>query len=220
MRISSFLIILLTSLFVASCSSVYKKHYENGYTFIKHKKKITNQVEVKKPDLQERTLTAISQETKKEKAIEQKKAEDQYQTYHKSLSKIQNNKAGKLLSSINKFTLKKIDALKPDTVYRKEPPKKTELSSSIQDKSQTALIFAIVSLPSFFLVWLLSLIPAIIALMMVQKAKAMAKLTGEPLPSNVNTAKIIAWVTIGLNALSLLLILLYILLIIILLASI
>lgn len=122
MRISSFLIILLTSLFVASCSSVYKKHYENGYTFIKHKKKITNQVEVKKPDLQERTLTAISQETKKEKAIEQKKAEDQYQTYHKSLSKIQNNKAGKLLSSINKFTLKKIDALKPDTVYRKEPP--------------------------------------------------------------------------------------------------
>jgi hypothetical protein len=177
-------------------------------------------VQVKIPDLQERTLNAISQQSQKDKAAELNKEQGNYQTYHKSLNSIENNKPGKLLTSINKITLKKIDALKADTVYRKEPAKNSESNSSIQDKSQTALIFAIVSLPAFFLVWLISLIPAIIALTMVRKAKAMAKLTGEPLPSNVNTAKIIAWVTIGLNALSLLLILLYILLIVLLFATI
>jgi uncharacterized protein YxeA len=39
MRISQQLIIFLIAIVFASCSSVYKKHYDNGYTFLKHKKK-------------------------------------------------------------------------------------------------------------------------------------------------------------------------------------
>ena len=94
------------------------------------------------------------------------------------------------------------------------------MSSDVNDKAQTALILSIVSIGAFFLLWFLSLIPAIIALSMVKKAKAMAKLSGQEAPSNANTAKILAWVTIGLNVLSLLLILLYILFIILLFATI
>ena len=68
--------------------------------------------------------------------------------------------------------------------------------------------------------FVLSLIPAIIALVMVKKAEEIAKLSGESTPSNANAAKIIAWVTIGLNLLAILIIILYLLLILIILGGI
>lgn len=211
-------IVILSS--ISSCSSVYKKHYDKGFTLLQHKKQAHRELSGKAPDIQHKTITALNQDIKKQKAEEQKKAEKSYQTLHKSLNKIENNAPGRVLSSINKFSLKKIEALKTDTLYRKEPLKNSNTSLEIRDKAQNALIFAIVSIVTFWFLWIFSLIPAIIALAMVKKANAMAKLNGDALPSDANTARIIAWVTIGLNLLSLLIVILYILFIIILLAGI
>jgi hypothetical protein len=55
---------------------------------------------------------------------------------------------------------------------------------------------------------------------MARKANAMAKLNGEPLPNDARIAKILAWVTIGLNLLAILLLLLYLIFIIILIGGI
>lgn len=220
MRSSKQLIIFLIAIVFASCSSVYKKHYDNGYTFFKHKKKAQVENAQIAKNIQQKSIEEINSNLKSEKEKEQRKAEKSYQTYHRSIDKIENNASGRLLTSINKFTLKKIETLKPDTIYRKEPPKQGNKSSDVKDKAQTALILAIVSIVAFWLVWILSLIPAIIAITMAKKAKAMAQLSGEEMPNDANTAKIIAWITIGLNLLSILVILLYILFIIILFATI
>lgn len=220
MRYNNHFLVLIIALIITSCGSVYKKHYDNGYTIIKHKKKGNEQLATKPKDIQQKSVNELSFDLQTEKQIEQKKAEKTFQTYHKSLNKIENNAPGRVLTSINKLTLNKIESLKADTVYRKAPAKEGNMSSDVDDKAQTALILSIVSIGAFFLLWFLSLIPAIIALSMVKKAKAMAKLSGQEAPSNANTAKILAWVTIGLNVLSLLLILLYILFIILLFATI
>ena len=220
MRISNFLLLLLMALFMASCSSVYKKHYDNGYTFIKHKRNATNQIVAKKPDIQQRTLNEIKLEVKKDKVTEQKKAEKTYQTYHRSLNKIENNAPGKMLTSINKFVLRKMEALKTDTIYRKTPPKGNNPNSESSKKAQNALIFAIVSIAVIWFLWILSLIPALIALSMAKKAKAIAKINGETEPEGAKAARIIALVTVCLNAISLIIIILYILLIILLLSGI
>lgn len=220
MKSIHFVLLLFFAFLLNSCSSIYKKHYDHGYTFIKHKKKSNAEVARKTNDIQQKSLNEISLEIKKEKQLEQTKSEETYQTYHKSLDKIQNNAPARLISSINKFSLRKIESLKADTLYRKEPVKSGSISEAVMDKSRTAMILAIVSLVVFWLLFVLSLIPAFIALSMVKKASAMAKLNGEALPSEANTAKIIAWVTIGLNLAALLLIILYILLILLILASI
>jgi hypothetical protein len=137
--------------------------------------------------------------------LEQKKAEETYQTYHKSLDKIQSNPPARLLSNINKFSLRKMESLKTDTLYRKEPIKSGSMAEAINNKARTAMVLAIISLVVFWLLFVLSLIPALIALAMAKKANSMAKLNGDSLPNDANTAKIIAWVTIGLNLLALLL---------------
>lgn len=218
----SFLAALVFFVTISACNSVYKKHYSSGYTLLKHKNNTSAKVAANQKSLQEKTVQIIEKDIAEAKKEEQQKAEKSYQTYHKSLNKIENNVPGKLLSGINKLTLKKIDALKADTIYRKVPPKSGNQNSSVevQDKAQMAMIFGIVSLASFFLVWILSLIPAIIALVMAKKANAMAKLNGDELPKEANLAKILAWVSIGLNILSFLIILLYLILVIILFASI
>ena len=215
MRISQQLIIFLIAIVFASCSSVYKKHYDNGYTFLKHKKKANVQNSQIAKDLQQKSIGELNANLKLEKEKEQKKAEKSYQTYHKSLEKIENNASGRLLTSINKFTLKKIEALKPDTIYRKEPAKSGAMSEDVKNKAQVALILAIVSIVIVWFVAFLSLIPAIIALVMAKKAAAMAKLSGEAPPNDANTAKILAWVTIGINILALLILILWIMFIII-----
>jgi len=214
MRNLSLILTCFLALLIASCSSVYKKHYDNGFTFIKHKKKTNVEVATKKQDLQQNSVAIINQNAQNDKLLEQKKADKSFQTYHKNIDKINNNAPGRLLSSINKFSLNKIQSLKPDTLYRKEPAKSNPMNDATKNKAQAALVFGIVSIVAFWFLWILSLIPAIIALSMAKKANAMAKLNGEPPPSDANTAKILAWVTIGLNLLSLLIILLYIMLII------
>lgn len=220
MRLSILFLGFVIALLSTSCNSVYKKHYGNGYTFLPQKKKAPVEAAAKNKNIQQKALEEISLDIKKEKQKEQKKAEQSYHTYHKSLDKVENNAPARFLSSINKFTTKKIEALKRDTIYRKEPAKPGSMSEAVKDKSQNALIFAIVSIVTFWFLWLLSLIPAIIALSMAKKAIAMAKLSGDTVPSDANTAKIIAWVTIGLNLLSIVVIVLYILLLLLLIASI
>jgi len=217
MRFTQQILVLLIALVFASCSSVYKKHYDNGYTFLKHKKKAQVQNSQHAKDIQQKSIQELNANLKLEKEKEQKKAEKSYQTYHKSIDKIENNAPGRLLSNVNKFTLKKIEALKPDTIYRKEPAQSNAMSSSVKNKAQTALILAIASIVLVWFLIFLSLIPAIIALSMAKKAEAMAKLSGDAPPNDANTAKIIAWVTVGLNLLAILLIILWLLLVIILL---
>jgi hypothetical protein len=220
MKTYQFILLMSIAFLLDSCGSIYKKHYDNGYTFLSHKKKSKTELLSKSENLQQKSLNELSQEIKKEKQLEQKKSEETYQTYHKSLAKIQNNKPARLLSSINKFSLKKMESLKTDTLYRKEPNKGSSMAQSINDKARVAMILAIISLVLFWLLFILSLIPAIIALTMAKKANSMAKLNGDVMPSDANTAKIIAWVTIGLNMLALLLIIFYILFIILLFATI
>jgi hypothetical protein len=55
---------------------------------------------------------------------------------------------------------------------------------------------------------------------MIKKAEGIAKLNGESMPDNASAARIIAWVTIGLNILAILLIILWVLLVLILLGGI
>jgi hypothetical protein len=215
-----FLLIISFAFLMNSCGSVYKKHYDNGYTFMKHKKKPNQQIAVKSSDLQQKSLDIVSQEIKKEKEIEQKKSELSFQTYHKSLNKIENNGPARLISSINKISLRKISALKTDTIYRKLPAKGDINSQIVKKKSEAALVFALISIVTFWFLFVLSLIPAIIALVMIKKAEGIAKLNGESMPDNASAARIIAWVTIGLNILAILLIILWVLLVLILLGGI
>ena len=93
------------------------------------------------------------------------------------------------------------------------------MSDAVESKARTALILSIVSIALVWFIWILALIPAIIALAMAKKANAMAKLSGEAMPSEANTAKIIAWVTIGLNILFSIILLLYIALVLLILSS-
>jgi len=219
MKNKLFIIFSLFAFVFASCNSIYKKHYNNGYTFIKHNKKSKVEVAKKEQTLQEKSIAIVQRETETEKHNAQINAEKTFQTYHKSLDKIQNNAPGRLLSSINKISIDKIDALKSNKLYRKQQPKDDSASKALNDKTQTALILAIVSIVSFFLLSFLSLIPAIIALAFAKKATAMAQLNGVPVPSDVKTAKVLAWITIGLNILMLILIALYLLLIILIISS-
>jgi preprotein translocase subunit SecF len=172
MRYNNHFLVLIIALIITSCGSVYKKHYDNGYTFIKHKKKAQMQNSQIAKDLQQKSIGELNANLKLEKEKEQKKAEKSYQTYHKSLEKIENNAPGRVLTSINKFTLKKIEALKPDTVYRKEPAKSGAMSEDVKNKAQVALILAIVSIVIVWFVAFLSLIPAIIALVMAKEGSS------------------------------------------------
>jgi uncharacterized protein YcfL len=217
MKTYHFLLVLSFFILVNSCGSIHKKHYDNGFTFIKHKKKSSAALSAKTKDLQQKSLNEISQEIKKEKQQEQKIADETYHSYHKTLDKIQNHPTSRLLSSINKFSLRQIKPLKTDTLYRKEPIKKSSMPEEVNNKARTALVLAIISIVVFWFLFILSLIPALIALSMARKAESMAKLYGDSLPSDANTAKIIAWVTIGLNLLMILLIILYVILLLLLL---
>ncbi len=192
-----------------SCSSVYKKHYDNGFTFMKHNKKVNPVKSNKSKDLQEHSIVVLNDEIKKEKQKEQKKAEENYQTYHKYSNKIQNNAPGRVLSSINKIALKKIDALKPDTIYRKEPASNDILQKKVEEKANDALTVSFFAFVLFLSLFFLSLIPAFIAISMAKKAEAMAKLNGQPVPSDAHSAKTLAFFIIGLNAFLLTLLILY-----------
>jgi hypothetical protein len=220
-KIINLLLLFALIIVVPACNAVYKKHYSNGYTFLNHKKNKDIAISEKQLNLQNNTIHNIDKDIVKEKLKEQQKAEQSYRTYHKYLNKIENNASGKFLAGINKLSLKKIDALKADTIYRKEPPKKGNYNSSadVKDKAQLAMIFGIVSLASFFVVWILSLIPAVIALIIAKKAITMAKLSGEEMPSDAKTARLLALISIGLNILSIVLVLLYLLLVIILISA-
>jgi hypothetical protein len=225
MKSKQFLILISLAFLFNSCGSIYKKHYESGYTFIKHKKKSSPEVATKSIDLQQNTLNVVSQQIKKEKETELKESKANYHTYHSELFKGKKGTPIRLTSNTNNFSMSKIGALKRDTIYRKEPPKSVPVSDAVSNKAQASLIFSIVSVAVFFLflfffLFILSLIPAIIALVMARKANAMAKLNGEPLPNDARIAKILAWVTIGLNLLAILLLLLYLIFIIILIGGI
>ena len=212
------IIIIAIALVLNSCGSVYKKHYGNGFTFIKHNKKENPIKSNKNKDLQEHSIALLNDDIKKEKEKEQKVAEENYQTYHKYTNKIQNNVTGRILSSINKVTLKKIDALKPDTIYRKEPASNDILQKKVEEKANDALTVALFSLVAFLTLSFLSLIPAFVAISMAQKAEAMAKLNGKPMPSDAHSAKTLAFFIIGLNALLITFIFLYIVFIVLLIA--
>lgn len=215
-----FLLIISIPFLMTACGSVYKKHYDNGYTFFKHKRKAGQPTALKKIEIQQQSIDFIHKGIKKEKDIAQKSATKNYQTYHKAINKIENNAPARLLSSINSISLKKINALKLDTIYRKSPPKSDINANVIKKKSEASLVFAIISIIIFWFLFLISLVPAIIALVMVKKAEALAKLNGDTLPSTANAARIIAWVTIGLNILAVFILILYLLLLLVILGGI
>jgi hypothetical protein len=77
---------------------------------------------------------------------------------------------------------------------------------------------ALFSLVAFLTLSFLSLIPAFVAISMAQKAEAMAKLNGKPMPSDAHSAKTLAFFIIGLNALLITFIFLYIIFIVLLIA--
>lgn len=220
MKKITFLPIVLFVFFISSCGSIYKKQHGNGYTFIKHKKEVSNQIaKNKQPSIQEKSLIEITEQLKQQKNNESKQIAKQSQNLHKQIAKNKTTSTDRLLSQINAKTLNTIAKLKPDTVYRKEPAKKGKGYSRTpaEQKANEALIFAIAGLASFFILTLLSLIPTIIALSMVKKANAIAKISGEAMPEDARLAKIIAYIALGLNLFFLLLIILYIILIIVLL---
>lgn len=211
----SLLIILLT-FFIASCSSVYKKHYSNGYTLLKHKSKSKPAFVDTKAGIPQNAINLINEQIIQQKQVEQKQIESKFQTFHKANENgsLKNTKLS-FTTSTNKFAIDKIEPLKTDTLYRKQAPNKGQTSSANATQlARTAVLLATISLVAFFLVWILSLIPAIIAIVMARRAESIAKLNGDPVLPDVKSARTIAWVTIGLNLLVFLLILLYVALVI------
>jgi hypothetical protein len=219
MKSIRFWLVISFAFLISACGTIYKKHYDNGYTFIKHKKKQTAEIPNKTLNLQENSIDLISKKINEDKVQEHKKSASSFQTYHKQLNKTQKKTQALFSSNANKFSFNKIEALKTDTLYRKEPIKNNAVAESIKIKSQNALILGIISLIVFlvflfFYLFILSLIPAIIALVMVKKINSTAKLNGEKVPSSANAARVLAWITIGLNILAFLLFLLVIVLLI------
>jgi uncharacterized membrane protein SpoIIM required for sporulation len=84
------------------------------------------------------------------------------------------------------------------------------LQKKIEEKANDALTVALFSFVAILTLSFLSLIPAFVAISMAQKAEAMAKLNGQPVPSDARSAKTLAFFIIGLNALLVALIFLYI----------
>jgi hypothetical protein len=218
-KLTHFLLIV-SVFFIAGCGSLHKKRYDNGYTFLKHKKKAKVEAIVRHRSIQDNTIATVKKDVSSHKQIEVKKSEKSFQTYHKNIEKINKNAPLRLLTTINTISLKKIQSLKADTLYRKEPSRGNGVSEAIDKKAQNALILAVVSVTTVWFLWFLTLIPAIISLAMVKKTNEMAKLNGQALPVNANAARIIAWVTIGLNAFIIFLIVLYVLFLILLLGTI
>ena len=60
------IIIIAIALVLNSCGSVYKKHYGNGFTFIKHNKKENPIKSNKNKDLQEHSIALLNDDIKKE----------------------------------------------------------------------------------------------------------------------------------------------------------
>lgn len=212
--------LLLSILLLPSCSNVYKRHYDNGYTILKRNKNQHKQIVHHKDNIQENTVNVIGEKIREDKKVAQIDAQKSFQTYHKSLNQPERKKQNKLLSSLNRVPLIKNLALSADTVYRKEPPKNNQTKSNSSEKVQIALVLSIISICVVWFIWFLALIPALIALSMIKKAAATAKLNGEVLSNEADIAKVLAWITIGLNILMLFLVLLYVSIILIALSAI
>lgn len=204
------LVFLLFIFLLPSCSNVYKRHYDHGYTILKNKKRHHKEIVHHKDNIQENTINVIGEKIIDEKKVAEIDAQKSFQTLHKTLNQPEAKIKSKLWTSLNKIQLAKNYTLSADTVYRKEPPKNSQVKSNTTEKVQIALVLSIISICTVWLIWPFALIPAIIALSMIKKASATAKLNGEILSYEAEITKVLAWITIGLNILLLLLVMLYI----------
>ena len=223
-------LLMVAILLGSACNSVYKKHYGNGYTFLKKSQKSNTNIDRDNKNTQQQSIVVIEDKIKKEKEKDVSKAEQSFETIHKKLNHSDegyNQKADR--------SKRLIAALKPLFPLSQEPKKSSNLSTpdkkpdvEANEYAQIALILAVAAIISFFLasfVSILALFPlsglfglgslilAIVSLVMAKRAKRIANLNGFDIPQNAKIAKILSWIVLGFNILALLLLILIVFLI-------
>jgi hypothetical protein len=159
-----------------------------------------------------------------------RKAEKSFETIHRKIN--QANEGQRNTAERKKKITASSEHLKPAISALRNaknlsvPDKKPEADA--EELADNALILAIISIGSFFLSGLFSLIAflplsgllgiaslvlAIISLVLAKRAKRLAELNGFSVPAKVTTAKVLSWIVIGLNILAFLLLILLVILI-------
>lgn len=223
-------LLMVAILLGSACNSVYKKHYGNGYTFLKKSQKSNTNIDRDNKNTQQQSIVLLEDKIKKEKEKDVSKAEQSFETIHKKLNHSDEGDNEKLERS-----KRLIAALKPLFPTSQEPKKSSNLSTpdkkpdvEANEYAQIALILAVAAIISFFLasfVSILALFPlsglfglgslilAIVSLVMAKRAKRIANLNGFDIPQNAKIAKILSWIVLGFNILALLLLILIVFLI-------
>jgi len=223
-------LLMVAILLVSACNSVYKKHYGNGYTFLKksHHSKTHHTKDNK--GLQQQSIDVVKDAIKENKNRDVSKAEQSFETLHKK-----SNQCGQLNNQKADRSKPLIAAVEHLPSLSKEVRKLSNLS--IPDKKPeaeanklalTALILALASicsilffcLVSFLTIYPLSvlfglgsLILAIVSLVFAKGAKRIAELNGLVMPNNATIARFLSWTVIGFHILALLLLMLIVFLI-------
>jgi hypothetical protein len=223
-------LLMVAILLGSACNSVYKKHYGNGYTFLKKSQKSNTNIDRDNKNTQQQSIVVIEDKIKKEKEKDVSKAEQSFETIHKKLNHSDegyNQKADR--------SKRLIASLKPLFPLSQESKKSSILSTpdkkpdvEANQYAEIALILAVAAVISFFLasfVSILALFPlsglfglgslilAIVSLVMAKRAKRIANLNGFDIPQNAKIAKILSWIVLGFNILALLLLILIVFLI-------
>jgi hypothetical protein len=223
-------LLMVAILLGSACNSVYKKHYGNGYTFLKKSQKSNTNIDRDNKNTQQQSIVLLEDKIKKEKEKDVSKAEQSFETIHKKLNHSDEGYNQKVARS-----KRLIAALKPLFPLSQEPKKSSILSTpdkkpdvEANEYAQIALILAVAAIISFFLasfVSILALFPlsglfglgslilAIVSLVMAKRAKRIANLNGFDIPQNAKIAKILSWIVLGFNILALLLLILIVFLI-------
>jgi hypothetical protein len=236
----------------SACNSVYKKHYGNGYTFLKKSQKSnTHNAKVNK-GVQQQSINLLREGIKENKNRDASMAEQSFETIHRNINQIEEGhqniaeRSKKITGSsihINPATSEihnfKTESVPHNSIEDKSnselfvagglPDNKTnKLDPALEALADKALLLAQISIGSFILGGLLSLIAllplsgllglgslvlAIVSLVYAKRAKILAELNGFMVPSKVNTAKGLSWTVIGFNILALLLLILIVFLI-------
>jgi hypothetical protein len=229
-------LLMVAILLGSACNTVYKKHYGDGYTFLKKSQKSNTNIDREYKNTQQQSIVVLEDKIKKEKEKDVNKAEQSFETIHKKLNHSDegyNQKADR--------SKRLVAALKPLFPLSQEPKKSSNLSTpdkkpdaEANQYAEIALILAIAAIISFFLAGFVSilaffpllglfglgsLILAIVSLVMAKRAKRIANLNGFDIPHNAKIAKILSWIVLGFNILALLVLMLMVLIILLLLRN-
>ncbi len=195
--LASLLIMLLSS-----CAGIYKKQHSSGFTVMSrnHSKTEINKKQNKAELPQLSSVKAI-----KKPITVPENTDVAVTNYHLKYEKLKPEVPSVLYSNSAKISYSDKHFSGTDTLYRKAPSNSDQMRKAIDKKASLALTISIISIVSFWILSIFSLIPAFIALSLIKKSVAMSKINNQEPPSMVKSAKILVWITFSLNILLVLL---------------